>query len=40
MATPPNAVPYQTKPHRLGLKAGRIFNNIQELLTQVEGEGS
>jgi hypothetical protein len=30
--------PYQTRPHKLGLKAGRSLDNIQELLAQVEGE--
>jgi hypothetical protein len=40
MATPPDAVPYQTKPHKLGLKAGNNLDNIQELLAQIEGEDS
>jgi len=40
MATPPDAVPYQTKPHKLGLKAGKNLDNIQELLAQIEGEDS
>ena len=40
MATPPDAVPYQTKPHKLGLKAGMNLDNIQELLAQIEGEDS
>jgi hypothetical protein len=31
---------YKTKPHRLGLKSGRNLDNIQELLSQVEGEES
>ena len=31
---------YQTKPHAMGLKAGRNIDNIQELLAQVEGEDS
>jgi hypothetical protein len=31
---------YQTKPHAMGLKAGRNINNIQELLAQIEGEDS
>ncbi len=30
--------PYQTKPHKMGLKAGRDLDNIQELLAQIEGE--
>ena len=38
LSTPPNAMPYQTKPHKLGLKSGRNLDNIQELLGQVEGE--
>jgi hypothetical protein len=31
---------YKTKPHAMGLKAGRNLNNIQELLAQIEGEDS
>ncbi|MFZ0614241.1 MAG: hypothetical protein WAM73_18505 [Desulfobacterales bacterium] len=31
---------YITKPHGLGLKSGRNLDNIQELLSQVEGEES
>jgi hypothetical protein len=31
---------YKTKPHAMGLKAGRNLDNIQELLTQIEGEDS
>lgn len=30
--------PYHTKPHKLGLRAGRNVDNIQELLAQIEGE--
>jgi hypothetical protein len=40
MAMPPDAVPYRTKPHKLGLKAGKNLDNIQELLAQIEGEDS
>lgn len=29
---------YKTEPHKMGLKAGRNIDNIQELLAQVEGE--
>lgn len=29
---------YRTRPHRLGLKAGRNLDNIQELIAQIEGE--
>lgn len=35
---PADATPYQTKPHKLGLKAGRNLDNIQELLAHSEGE--
>jgi hypothetical protein len=38
LGTPPQAVPYRTHAHKLGLKAGRNLDNIQELLAQVEGE--
>ena len=31
---------YKTKPHAMGLKAGRDIDNIQELLAQIEGEDS
>lgn len=30
--------PYQTRPRKLGLKAGRNLDNIQELVAQLEGE--
>jgi hypothetical protein len=30
--------PYHTQPRKLGLKAGRNLDNIQELIAQVEGE--
>jgi hypothetical protein len=30
--------PYRTSPHNMGLKQGRNLDNIQELLTQIEGE--
>ena len=29
---------YKTKPHKMGLKAGRNIDNIGELLAQIEGE--
>jgi hypothetical protein len=29
---------YKTKPHAMGLKSGRNLDNIQELLSQIEGE--
>jgi len=35
---PTRTRPYQTRPHKLGLKAGRSLDNIQELLAQIEGE--
>ena len=31
---------YKTKPHKMGLRAGHNLDNIQELLVQIEGEGS
>jgi len=31
---------YKTKPHKMGLRAGRNIDNIQELLAQIEGEDS
>ena len=31
---------YETKPHAMGLKAGRNPDNIQVLLAQIEGEDS
>jgi hypothetical protein len=34
----PDVVPFRTKPHKMGLKAGRNLDNIQELLAQIEGE--
>jgi hypothetical protein len=30
--------PYQTRPEKMGLKAGRNLDNIQELIAQIEGE--
>jgi hypothetical protein len=35
---PATSRPYHTRPHRLGLKAGRSLDNIQELIAQIEGE--
>jgi len=32
--------PYKTKPHAMGLRPGRNLDNIQELLSQIEGEDS
>ena len=40
IAVPPEAMLYQTKPHKLGLKAGKNLDNIQVLLAQIEGEDS
>ena len=31
---------YRTEPHAMGLRSGRNIDNIQELLTQIEGEDS
>jgi hypothetical protein len=36
--TPPQTQPYHTRPHKMGLKAGRNLDNIQALLSQIEGE--
>lgn len=38
MRDPRPSKPYKTEPRRMGLKAGRNLDNIQELLAQVEGE--
>jgi hypothetical protein len=35
---PPRIRPYRTCPHKMGLKAGRNLDNIQALLSQIEGE--
>ncbi len=35
---PAKSRPYHTRPHKLGLKAGRSLDNIQELIAQIEGE--
>ena len=34
----PRSRPYRTHPHKMGLKTGRNLDNIQALLSQVEGE--
>ena len=36
--TPPRIRSYRTRPHKMGLKAGRNLDNIQSLLSQIEGE--
>ncbi len=35
---PATSRPYHTRPRKLGLKAGRNLDNIQELIAQIEGE--
>jgi hypothetical protein len=35
---PPQIRSYHTRPHKMGLKAGRNLDNIQALLSQIEGE--
>lgn len=35
---PPSLPPYKTVPHHMGLERGISLNNVQELLSQVEGE--
>lgn len=37
---PAECEPYKTKPHPMGLKAGRNLDDIQTLLAQIEGEDS
>lgn len=39
VAEPVKTRAYHTRPHKLGLKAGRSLDNIQELIAQIEGEG-
>ena len=36
---PPPSRPYCTHPHKMGLKAGKNLDNIQTLLSEIEGEG-
>ncbi len=36
--TPQRTRSYHTRPHKMGLKAGRNLDNIQALLSQIEGE--
>jgi len=38
VATPPDVKPYVTQARKMGLKAGRNLDNVQELLSQIEGE--
>jgi hypothetical protein len=35
---PSRSRPYHTRPRKLGLKAGKSLDNIQELIAQIEGE--
>lgn len=35
---PATSRPFHTRPRKLGLRAGRDLDNIQELLAQIEGE--
>jgi hypothetical protein len=35
---PPVARPYRTRPHPMGLRPGFNYDNIGELLAQIEGE--
>lgn len=37
---PAKCRPYRTRPHKMGLRAGKNLDNIQELLAQIEGEAS
>jgi hypothetical protein len=38
VADPPRTRSYHTRAHKMGLKAGRNLDNIQALLSQIEGE--
>jgi hypothetical protein len=38
IALPGDAVPYKTKPHKMGIREGRNLDNVQDLLAQLEGE--
>ena len=38
MEEPPRSRPYRTLPRKMGLKAGKSLDNIQELIVQIEGE--
>lgn len=38
VAEPGPQKPYTTKPQKMGLRAGRNLDNIQEILAQTEGE--
>lgn len=38
LLSPPEAKPYQTQGHRMGLREGFSYDNIAELLAQAEGE--
>jgi Bacterial antitoxin of type II TA system, VapB len=36
IAAPSATMPYQTKPRKMGLRAGKNLDNFQELLAQIE----
>jgi Arc/MetJ family transcription regulator len=38
LAKTSESAPYRTKAHKMGLRAGKTLDNIQELLAQTEGE--
>lgn len=40
VAEPGPEKPYSTRPHKMGVRAGKNLDNIQELLAQTEGEDS
>ena len=40
IAEPPVARPYRTESHPMGLHAGYNLDNIQELLSRIEGEAT
>ncbi len=35
---PSPARPYRTHPHKMGLRTGRNLDNVQTLLSEIEGE--
>jgi hypothetical protein len=40
MGSPPKLTRYRTRPYHMGLQPGISLDNIQELLSQIEGEDS
>ena len=38
ISLPGEAIPYETKPRKMGIKDGKNLDNVQELLAHLEGE--